>query len=198
MELKVNVSLFQQFLQSFHEVSGVESVLKDATFFADDDIIGDLGEAQLVHHRGFEHLSITDDGSGDGVTLQCALAFLLTGIGTDADKVELTAVLTCDAAQLALLFEALITPTGPCVDDGEGTAEIGIGNRAPIDVEAGKSGNFLVFPRGFVLGKVGLEPRKGCAIFLFALDEREQLFGLFVVGLVGEDEISAQEVEADG
>ena len=96
------------------------------------------------------------------------------------------------------MFEALITPTGPCVDDGEGTAEIGIGNRASIDVEAGKTGNFLVFPRGFVLGKVSFKPREGCAIFLFALDEREQLFGLFVVGLVGEDEISAQEVEADG
>ena len=198
MKIQVGVSLFQQFLQSFHEVSGVESVLKDAAFFADDDIIGDLGETQLIHHRGFEHLSITDDRSGDGVTLQRALAFLLAGIGTNADKVELTAVLTCDAAQLALLFEALITPTGPCVDDGDGTAEIGIGDRSPIDVEAGKTGNYLVFSRGFVLCKVGLEPREGCAVFLLALDEREQLFGLFVVGLVGEDVISAQEVEADG
>ena len=174
------------------EVAGL-----DDTAGIEDDVAGDVADAQARDQWRLPHAAVADGLPRQRVALDGLAALLGVGIETDADDGEAVTLLFLQGLQAALDIGAGIAPRRPDGDDIDLRLEVGEGHAAPFDVAGGEVGEAavdlrmahgveLLLPRGelFVVG-------------VLLLEEGGEDVGLFEVGLRFVEEVTLEEIAAD-
>ena len=106
----------------------------------DDDVVGDVGEAELAQEGRVKLATVADGAPLDGVAGDTAAAVLRIGIEADAEDLELVLMAAVGALQAALLGGALVVPGGPDGDDIDGGVEVGGTDLTAVDIGGGEGG----------------------------------------------------------
>ena len=193
----VRIFLFQQLGDFVFELLGSEVAGLDDTASIEDDVAGDIADAQVRDQWRLPHTAVADSLPRQRVALDSLAALLDVGIETDADDGEVGALVLLQTLQATLNIGAGIAPRGPDGDDVDLRLEVGEGHVATFDVAFGEVGEAavdltmahaveLAFPRGklFVVG-------------VLLLEEGGEDVGLFEVGLRFGEEVALEEIAAD-
>ena len=179
------------------ELLGGEVAGLDDTAGIENDVAGDIADAQACEQGRLPHTTVADGLPRQRVALDSLAALLGVGIETDTDDGETVALLFLQSLQAALDVGAGIVPGCPDGDDVDLRLEVGEGHAAALDVALGEVGEAavdlsvahavkLLFPRGelFVVG-------------VLLLEEGGEDVGLFEIGLRFGEEVALEEITAD-
>ena len=106
----------------------------------DDDVVGDVGQAELAQEGRVKLATVADGAPLDGVARDTAAAVLRIGIEADAEDLELVLMAAVGALQAPLLGGALVVPGGPDGDDIDGGVEVGGTDLTAVDIGGGEGG----------------------------------------------------------
>src|SRR3712207_91805 len=128
------VSLLQQFVELLTYLLWGKATA-DNLSAAQNDVVGNGGQAELTHQTAVKHLAIAHRGPVDGVAPLRVTTLSYRSVDIDTQQPQPTRSLAASLLQLPLNIHALVIPRGPNVDNGQlGSPKIGGRNGPSVHV----------------------------------------------------------------
>ena len=126
---------FENFLLEF---LGIEITGLNDTVLVENEVAGNVGDAQSCEHRRLPHTAVANSFPRERVTLQATLSMLGISIETNTHHAELVTSVGLQAHQTPLDVGALRVPCSPDGNDVNLRLEVGERNITSLYVFCGK------------------------------------------------------------